>query len=343
MARDTRTHYQILDITSGAQPHEVERAYRKLRAEMHEETAVPDRRRAILVQTAYEVLSDPARRAAYDEALRAPREVLRRAIERRLRGIGIAVAVAAALGLAAWLALLPATAPAPRDAGDILADASLAVGRVQIVEVSGRSTDIGLAFAFEKGALATTCAGVTPGAEIIVTFAQRKVPARVAREAAPVCRLSADGLGSWPLKLRESLPASGEKVYGVRLDAANQAHLVEGSVRAVLAGDDGVHTIEVRGAAAAQPAGGPLVDADGRVLGIALGGGRYRPVPAPWIAEVRAVPEDLPPPPPRATPPQRATPPPHATPRRGQQEVPPDFIEEYNRQRANALKVPGDI
>jgi hypothetical protein len=186
---------------------------------------------------------------------------------------------------------------------------------------------------------------VKPGAELIVKFAQRKVPARVARESAPVCRLSAEGLGSWPLKLREGLPARGEKVYGVRLDATNQAHLVEGSVRTVLASDDGVQTIEVRGAAAAQPVGGPLVDVQGRVLGIALGEGRYRPVPAPWMAELRAVPQDLPPPPPRSGP-QHSTPQ-HSAPQRAPKELPPDYIDKYNHDRAKALQksltVPDDI
>jgi len=336
MARDTRTHYKILDITPEAQLHEVERAYRKLKAQMQDDTAAPDPRAALLIQTAYEILSDPARRAAYDEQLRAPRELLRRAMERRRRWIAGAVAVAAVVGIGTWLALRPDATPGPRDAGDILADASLAVGRVQLVEISGAATDIGLAFALDKGALATTCQGVKPGGQLVVNFAQHRVPARVAREGASICRLTADGLGSWPLKLRDSLPGRGEKVYGVRLDATGQAHLVEGSVRTVLTSDDGVQTIEVRGAAGQQPAGGPLIDAQGRVLGIAIGAGRYRPVPAQWMAELRAPPEDLPQPAPR-----------HTAPARPPKEQPKDFNDEFNQQRAEALRksltVPDDI
>ncbi len=337
MARDIRTHYQHLGIPHDATPNDIEHAYRNLKARMQEDAAAPDPRTAILVRTAYEILSDPARRAGYDERLRAaPREVLRRTLERRRQWIGgSAAALVVAVGVAAWIVVPPTPASPSREASEILADAALAVGRLQLVELSGRSTDVGLAFALDKGALATTCTGVRPGAQLVVSFAQRQVPARVAREGTAVCRLTADGLGSWPLHLREGLPARGEKVYGVRLDATNQAHLVEGSVRTVLASDDGVQTIEVRGAAASQPVGGPLIDMQGRVLGIAIGSGRYRPVPTQWMAELHAPPEGPPPPP---APPRRASGPKHAP-----KDLPPEFIDEYNHKRANALKVPDDI
>ena len=345
MARDTRTHYQMLGISPDATPDDVWRAHRKHQAALQDDATAPDLRAAMLAQTAYEVLSDPARRAAYDEQLRASGKVARRALERRRLRIGGAVAAVAVAGAAAWLVFQPAATSTPHEAGDILADASLAIGRVQLVEISGRTTDIGLAFALDKGAFATSCAAVTPGSHLLVHFAQRQVSAHVAREATPVCRLTADGLGSWPLRLRESLPARGEKVYGVRLDATNQAHLVEGGVHAVLAGDDGVPMIEVRGAAAAQPAGGPLVDAQGRVLGIALGAGRYLPVPGAWMTEMRAQSDDLPAPPP---PPSQRMAEPNRAPGKGPaKEIPPDFIEKYNHDRAEALRksltVPDDL
>lgn len=286
MPQDSRTHYDVLGITRNAKAVEVERAYRQLRAEMREEAAAPDPRRALRIQTAYEVLSDPARRAHYDESLHAPRDTGSPA--RRAAWIAGAALTAVVLAVGAWLALRPA-AVAPRNPADIAADASLAVGRLQSVGVSGAVTDHGLAFALDEGTLVATCGALAPGAELIVGFAQRKVAARVAADGASVCRLAAHGVGSWPLRLRPGLPAKGEKVYAVRLDAAGQAALVEGIVGA--AGmRDGSATIEVKGAAEHAPAGGPLLDTQGRVLGIALGGGRWRSVPAEWLPGARPIP-----------------------------------------------------
>jgi hypothetical protein len=278
-----RTHYEILGITRNARNIEVERAYRELRERMQQETAVPDARRALLIQTAYEVLSDPARRESYDESLSSPRDLRSSVAMRRAQWIGGCVLVIAAAA-AGWFLLRPAPAAPPRDPGDILADVSLAVGRLQSVEISGATTDLGLAFALAEGTLATTCNGVKPASQLLVTLGSRKVPARVENdfEGHSVCRLSAEGMGSWPLRTRSGDPGKGEKVYGVSVDATGQARLIEGSVRHVSA-QGGVKTIEVDGAAATQLAGGPLIDTQGRVLAIAMGGGRYRPIPQQWL------------------------------------------------------------
>lgn len=283
-----RTHYEILGIARNARTIDVERAYRELRERMQQETAVPDARRALLIQTAYEVLSDPARRDSYDESLRTPRNLRNAAALRRAQWIGGSV-LAIALAAAGWFLLRPAPGAPPRDPGEILADVSLAVGRLQSVEISGATRDLGLAFALAEGTLATTCNGVKPAAQLLVTFGPRKVPARVDDdyEGHSVCRLSAEGMGSWPLRTRSGDPGKGEKVYGVSVDATGQAGLLAGSVRRVSA-QDGVRTIEVDGAAATQLAGGPLVDTQGRVLAIAMGAGRYRPIPPQWFAAKRA-------------------------------------------------------
>ena len=69
MGRDT--YYDILGVSSTAPPDEIKAKYRKVILRIHPDLNVP----AALfrqVQEAYEVLSDPARRAAYDRSLRAP-------------------------------------------------------------------------------------------------------------------------------------------------------------------------------------------------------------------------------------------------------------------------------
>jgi hypothetical protein len=69
----TGTHYQILAVKKKATAAEVKRAYRRLAKMAHPDvdktSGAADRFMAI--QEAYEVLSDPAKRAAYDVSLRA--------------------------------------------------------------------------------------------------------------------------------------------------------------------------------------------------------------------------------------------------------------------------------
>lgn len=327
MPQDSRTLYQILGVHRDAKASDIERAHKRLRAEIQQETVAPDPRRAMLVRNAYEVLSDPARREAYDESLRAPASMLRRAgASRRAQAAAIAVAVAA-LGIGAYFALRADPAlDKPRDPREIAEAASLAVGRIESIDVGGGTTQLGLAFALQQGALATHCRGFSPTTQLVVTFAQRKVPARIATmyEREGVCRLTAEGLGSWPLPLRGSRPAPGDRIYATKIGANGQLALAEGTVRRVF-GDEGGTIVEVNGPASLQLAGGPLLDAQGRVIGVGEGGGRYRSVPPEWIAEMRG---------PVVTAPPKPTPKPVPAP-------PKDPLNA--EERARKLRPPDDI
>ena len=283
MAHDHRTLYEVLGITRNARVHEIERAYRRLRADLQQESAIPDPRRAAILQNAHDVLCDPARRESYDESLRRPARRSRwdASVRRKAAWGALAVALASIAGYAALR--LRSGEPAPRDPREMAEAASLAVGRLQSVDVSGAVTALGLAFALQEGALATSCTGLSPASQLIVSFAHRKVAARVAGMSAArdVCRLSADGIGSWPLAVAATVPSPGALVYAPGVGADGRVTLPDGKVRRVRR-EAGTTTIEVAGAAATQPAGGPLLDAQGRVVGVGQGGGSYRPVPREW-------------------------------------------------------------
>jgi len=75
------SHYEILDVPSTATAREIARAYRGLLRRFHPDTrredhdgvtaGAQDTERLHAIMEAYAVLSDPAKRAAYDRARRA--------------------------------------------------------------------------------------------------------------------------------------------------------------------------------------------------------------------------------------------------------------------------------
>ncbi len=68
----TRDHYQILGLPRDATPEEIRTAYREAARRLHPDLNPDDKEAAerfILVQQAYEILSHPEKRAAYDQAL----------------------------------------------------------------------------------------------------------------------------------------------------------------------------------------------------------------------------------------------------------------------------------
>jgi len=66
------THYEVLGVEADAPQDEIKAAYRRLSRQVHPDQGGSG---ALFrkVTEAYETLSDPARRAAYDDSLRAPR------------------------------------------------------------------------------------------------------------------------------------------------------------------------------------------------------------------------------------------------------------------------------
>ena len=273
MPSDPSTHYEVLGVAKNAKAVDIGRAYNRLRAEMQQEAAAPDPRRLLRIQAAYEVLSDEARREAYDASLRAP---LKPPGGRRnvvLASVAGVLVLLGAIGYFAW----PRTAPPrARDPREILAAATLAVGRVQAIDMAGNAKPHGLAFALREGALATSCQGLAPTSELVVLFAQRRVPARVAEGGAgrAYCVLDAAGVGSWPLATGGPLPKPGDTVYATTVNDAGEVALAQGTVRRV-AVEAGTTRVEVTAPASAEAAGGPLLDDQGRVVAIADGSGRH--------------------------------------------------------------------
>jgi curved DNA-binding protein CbpA len=102
------THYEVLGIAESASEDEVRHAYRRLVKSAHPDAA-GDPERFRLITEAYDVLSDPARRAAYDRTIRPAWVAAPPAARRRRRYGRLVVILAAVLAVAGVAALVAAT------------------------------------------------------------------------------------------------------------------------------------------------------------------------------------------------------------------------------------------
>ncbi len=289
MAETKPTHYQALGVSADAKITEINRAFARLHGELQKEDAAPDPVRAKILREAHETLSDPQRREAYDASLREKRSTGKR------RVVIAAAALAAVGGASAYYLLQPPPKPVgpARAIDQILAEGSHAMARVEAIDMSGQARPVATAFAIEEGMLVTSCAALPAGAQLVVKLAPRTLPARVATadNELGVCRLAVEGAGAWPLKLAGSMPGVGEKVYSMKVNSVGQVAIAEAKVTNVLPVPRGM-LIEAAIALAPEAAGSPILDADGRVVGVAIGAEdgkhtRHAPVPLAWVDEAQ--------------------------------------------------------
>lgn len=294
MERFKQTLYDVMGVARDAGPHDINRAWNRHRSAMRDETRPPDPRGDALMRHAYEVLSDPYRKAAYDDSLRRESPVLRATARAPRRTLAVAVIVAGALSAAAYAVyreqLAPAAAPTlppVKAVSDIRDSVVRAVGRVQLLDLGGHETPGGVAFAIEEGVMATSCNGLTPAAEPMVLAPPRRWPARITGyDPQGLCRLEVHGGAAFPLRLSGEIPRPGATVYTVDVAPTGEAQLREAKVTRVGGGE--LPSIQTNLPVTPANAGRPLLDADGRVVAVALaeaaGEGRYVPIPRRWLA-----------------------------------------------------------
>lgn len=273
MAAPGETHYDILGVPRDAGPLDIQRAFDRFAASLDKAETPPDARRERLVREAHAILSDPAKRMAYDAALAATAA----GAAKGKRGIGIAVGsalVALAAGVYGWQALKssvqPPAAAASRPVAEIVAEAGRALGRVEAYDLSGQVTTLGFGVAVEAGTMVVACPTLVAGAQLKVHNGPRAVSARVAHrdESLGLCRLAVEGGGAAsPLAIASAPPAAGQKSYAATLDGNGEAKLVEARVKRVFS--EGARTrVEIEDAGPGA-GGAVLLDAAGRVAGVA--------------------------------------------------------------------------
>lgn len=285
-----RTLYDVLEVTRRASARDVAKAYKRLTEAMKKGEERPDPHRVALLHEAYEVLSDDQRRAAYDKSLRGESFwSLPEASRLNLKYVAIGAILAAAVVV--YLAMRNSTRSQTTEQ-QILSDASFSVSRVQKLDPSGGRTPLGLAFAIDEGVMATTCHGLPAGGSLAIDNGERANAARVAiaDEVLDVCRLHVAGGASRAMVIGRDPPRPGDKLYVVHFEGGKTT-LEEGTSKGIVPTPDG-NLIEISQAITPEMSGGPLIDADGRVVGIVSAPNRFAAgksvaLPARWIAEAR--------------------------------------------------------
>jgi serine protease Do len=307
MAAPKQSLYEILGVPRDANELDIGLAHQRRTLELRR--AVPhDPNQMALVTQAFEVLSNPKRRAAYDASLLTAQEKAAAAEQaaapdlvlepeddeeikkrtRRLLPIGIGVAIVVAIIIAIRLGQNaappkpapevveapkpppPPPPPQPMSQQQIMASASQAVGRVLSYEMSGRAVPVGLAVAVEPGAFVTTCHGIPAGSQLVVRTGEdsRSATLTVDDEELDLCKLSVPGFNARPLAIAENDPKAGDKVYALGANAKGDLALTEGKVKAIRAVPAG-KVIELSFPVSKTGSGGAVFDTFGRVVGIA--------------------------------------------------------------------------
>jgi hypothetical protein len=272
MANPRNTHYDELGVPRDATPIDIQRAYNKLRKSAEGDHAIPDPQRERRMQAAYDTLSDPQKREAYDAMLSAPRPRQERERTGSSKGLLVMIAAVAVVGAAgAGFFLMKRGGPPPADTEQLTNLATLAVGRVDSVDLSGKSGPVGLAFAIDENIVATTCNGITPTSQYTLFWPPRTVAAQVAQidTRVGVCKLSAVGIGGRPLVVTKANPAIGEEVYATKMNPAGVVSLVPAKVTRVTGSGDG-KIVEISVKVQPEMQGSPVMNGQGRVIGVAV-------------------------------------------------------------------------
>lgn len=339
--------YDVLGVARDARPDEIVRSYRKLAAELKRDTTAPNRRLAEWIHEAYEVLSDPYRRAAYDQTLKGPKFLGITGGDKPRRKWGLLIG-GIALGLGALYYFFIGSAPEARRQGpglsllEVQTTASVSVGRVNRVEMSGARSNLGTAVAIEEGVMMAPCLGIGPGVQVIVRIPPRDIPAQLRHvdEAMGLCKLAVSGGGSWPLPMSALVPRVGDRIYAANLNALGEVVISPGEVKKVVRGPNG-NVIESTARAGTPVDGSPLLDVEGRIVAIALKG-EHTMLPPSWIVDlpIRKRPSEAPAPREVPAPETAATGDENA---KRLQNVPPEKRERLEKAFRPPPSVPGDL
>ena len=160
------------------------------------------------------------------------------------------------------------TDPAKR----IYKDAAQSVFLVYLNDTSGTPTALGTAFVIGPRTLITNAHVVESGSPVLAVGPVR-IPVTVVRRDdkndLALLRVDVD-LTSPPLPLSDALPSPGERVYAIGNPEGLEKSISEGLISAIR-DEDGRKLLQISSPISHGSSGGPILDSDGKVVGVAVG------------------------------------------------------------------------
>ena len=295
--------YEILGVEPDANELDIGLAHQRRNFEL-KRIAQPDPNALGLVQQAFEILSSPKRRAAYDASLVTAAEVRAAADQQTdlvieaeaaegqprrwlmpLAGAGIAILIGAFFVIRPGSGPgkppptpvveapkpVPPPPPQPLRAEQILPAALRASGQLMSYGMSGNAVPLGIAFSTEPDVVISTCHGIAAGSKLVFRQGAETLSAElnVIDEDLDLCKLAVVGLPAKPVALATEEPKAGDKAFTLGTNAKGEFALTEGTVKQVRnAGSTQV--LELSTPIAPSDSGAPVFDSFGRLAGIAI-------------------------------------------------------------------------
>ena len=326
MATTKKSLYEILGVPRDAMDLDIGLAHANKLKEL-QRAAPPDPGAQVLLHEAFEVLSNPKRRAAYDASLitaaekaaareqaQSPDLVLEADEEPAnpaKKWIGPAIGVVLALIVIGFFVVRgqnvpppppvvqapppppPPPPPKPLTAAQMTPIALKATGRLMSYTMSGTAAPVGLALSVEPGAMVTTCHGVPAGSQVVVKMGPDSLSATldVTDEVLDLCRFLVTGLAPAPLVISTDEPKAGDAVFVVVAGDKGDLTVSQATVKGLAASPKG-KVIDLSAAVTPANSGGAVLDSFGHLIGITTaahnyGAGLNVAIPASWLAQMR--------------------------------------------------------
>ncbi len=154
----------------------------------------------------------------------------------------------------------------------IYKDAADSVFLVYLNDASGSPTALGTAFVIGPRMLITNAHVVRLGTPVLAVGPVRipiKVISRDDKNDLALLKVDVD-LTSPALPLRDTVPSPGERVYAIGNPEGLEKTISEGLISAVRS-EDGRKLLQISSPISHGSSGGPILDSDGKVVGVAVG------------------------------------------------------------------------
>ena len=302
--------YDILGIPPDANEIDIGLAYER-RLQERQRSVHHDPNEEALVQQAFEILSNPKRRAAYDASRVTAAEKAAAAEQSpdliiedddaeapaRPKWLIPAIVAGVVVLIAAFFVMrsgpanrappapvaeeAPKPAPPPPPAQplrgeQILPAAIRATGQILSYDMSGAAVPLGIAVSLEPGTVITTCHGMAAGSKLVFRQGAEMQSAEllIDDEVLDLCKLTVPGLTAAALAIAGDEPKAGDKVFALGMNSKGAFALTEGTVKKPLMAQS-VKVLDLSMPIAPAGSGAPVLDVFGHVVGIATTPDRY--------------------------------------------------------------------